>query len=35
MRVIVEKSADPYHNLAMEEVLLDQATEDTVYLWRM
>ncbi|WP_425755182.1 lipoate--protein ligase [Ihubacter sp. rT4E-8] len=34
MRVIVEKSADPYHNLAMEEVLLDQATEDTVYLWR-
>ncbi len=34
MRLIVEKSQDPYHNLAMEEALFAQASENILYLWR-
>lgn len=34
MRLIIEDSFDPRHNLAREETLLEQAREDTIYLWR-
>lgn len=34
MNLIIEKSTDPYHNLAREEILLSAVREDTIYLWR-
>lgn len=34
MKLLIEKSMDPFHNLAMEETLLEQADGETVYLWR-
>ncbi len=34
-RIIVTKSVDPYHNLALEEVLFDsQEGGCTLYLWQ-
>jgi len=34
MILVIEKGTDPCRNLAREEVLLDTAAEDTIYLWR-
>ena len=34
MNLLIEKSFDPRHNLAREEVLLSEADTDTLYLWR-
>jgi len=34
MKVIVEQSTDPYHNLAREEAWMNHCRQDTVYLWR-
>ncbi len=34
MRLMIERNTDPRHNLAREETLLNQASGETVYLWR-
>lgn len=34
MRLLIEKSTDPFHNLAMEEALLERAEGEILYLWR-
>lgn len=34
MRLIIETSQSPSHNLAREEVLFNHVKEDTVYFWR-
>ena len=34
MKLLIEKSMDPFHNLAMEEALLEQSEDEMVYLWR-
>lgn len=34
MKLIVETSDNPRHNLAREEILMESVTEDTLYLWR-